>query len=604
MNAPEFPAGLDWLNVREPISLAQLRGKIVLLDFWTYCCINCIHIIPDLKRLERKYPNELVVIGVHSAKFQSEKDTRNILSAVLRHEIEHPVVNDHSMQMWQQYTVRSWPTVVLIDPAGKVVFESAGENVFAVVDPVIAQMAADFDARGLLKKAPFHSQPLVDYIPRSLLSFPGKVFADLAGGRLFIADTCHNRIVIAGLDGDVLDVIGQGDAGADEGDFESAAFNRPQGMCVADGFLYVADTGNHAIRKVDLAARLVSTIGDRRLNSPWDLVAVGGAIYIAMAGSHQIWGLDLKRELIGPFAGSGGENIVDGPVKDALLAQPSGITSDGSLLYFADSETSSIRAATLGPDAIVSTIVGCGLFEFGDQDGTGDVVRMQHPLGITFYEGALYVADTYNGKIKRVVPATREVRTLAYGFDEPGGVSAANGKLYVADTNNHAIRIVDLQTLTVATLMLRGLQKLRPRTSSGGWTGETLERSPVSVRAGRIQIVLDPKLPEGLKLNIAGPNRLLIRSDSPALLFEGGVAARLIDRPESFPIEVPADVTDDAKLTVFGEIYYCHEGDEGLCFYKEILISVPVVVSTSSTAVTIDLGFRFEETVLPGREFR
>jgi NHL repeat len=318
---------------------------------------------------------------------------------------------------------------------------------------------------------------------------------------------------------------------------------------------------------------------------------LGNAIYIAMAGSHQIWGLDLKRELIGPFAGSGGENIVDGPAKDALLAQPSGITTDGALLYFADSETSSIRAVTLGPDAIVSTIVGCGLFEFGDQDGTGDVVRMQHPLGIAFHDGALYVADTYNGKIKRVVPATREVRTLAYGFDEPGGVAAADGKLYVADTNNHAIRIVDLETFTVGTLMLRSLEKLKPRASAGGWTGEALERSPVSVRPGHIQILLDPRLPEGLKLNTAAPNRLLIRSDSPALLFENGVAAKLIDRPKAFPIEVPADVTGEAKLTVFAEIYYCHEGDEGLCFYKEILISVPVLVSPGSNSAMIDLGF-------------
>jgi hypothetical protein len=170
-------------------------------------------------------------------------------------------------------------------------------------------------------------------------------------------------------------------------------------------------------------------------------------------------------------------------------------------------------------------------------------------------------------------------------------VSAANGKLYVADTNNHAVRIVDLQTLTVATLMLRSLQKLRPRTSSGGWTGETLERSPVSVRAGRIRLVLDPKLPEGLRLNTEAPNRLLLRSDTPTLVFEDGVSARLIDRPKSFPVEVPADVTGDAKLTVFAEIYYCHEGDEGLCFYKEILVSVPVTVAASSTAVTIDLGF-------------
>jgi thiol-disulfide isomerase/thioredoxin len=117
VRAPEFPAGMQWLNTATPLRLADLRGKIVLLDFWTYCCINCMHIIPELTALERKYPNELVVIGVHSAKFHNEGDSENIRQAILRYEIQHPVVNDRDFRIWRSYAVRAWPTLMVIKPS-------------------------------------------------------------------------------------------------------------------------------------------------------------------------------------------------------------------------------------------------------------------------------------------------------------------------------------------------------------------------------------------------------------------------------------------------------------------------------------------------------
>ncbi|HEX2869201.1 MAG TPA: thioredoxin-like domain-containing protein [Ignavibacteriales bacterium] len=129
-DAPEFPDGLDWLNVDHPIKLSDLRGKVVLLDFWTFCCINCMHIIPDLKKLEAKYPGELAVIGVHSAKFLSEQETGNIRQAILRYDIEHPVVNDKDFKIWTSYGANAWPTVVLIDPRGDVVGHHSGEGVY------------------------------------------------------------------------------------------------------------------------------------------------------------------------------------------------------------------------------------------------------------------------------------------------------------------------------------------------------------------------------------------------------------------------------------------------------------------------------------------
>ena len=376
VNAPEFPEGMEWLNTDRPLSVRQLRGKLILLDFWTYCCINCIHIMPDLKKLERKYANELVVIGVHSAKFTAEKGTENIRQAILRYEIEHAVVNDHNMQIWQEYAVRSWPTLYLIDPTGKIVAYMSGEGVYAQLDGFISKVIETFDAKKLIDRRPLNLKLERQRAPNSILAFPGKVLADEKSKQLFIADSNHNRIVVVSLDDStVKEVIGSGEIGLNDGSFEIASFNHPQGMVLDGGTLYVADTENHAIRSVDLTKRVVTTIAgtgeqlqrrvlfggqgkQTQLNSPWDLTIQNGILYIAMAGPHQLWQMNPKTGGIAPFAGSGREARVDGPLTEAALAQPSGITTDGKKLYFADSEVSSIRSADLDPTGRVNTIVG------------------------------------------------------------------------------------------------------------------------------------------------------------------------------------------------------------------------------------------------------
>lgn len=374
VRAPDFPPDADWINTDRPLTLRDLRGKVVLLDFWTYCCINCMHILPDLKRLEHKYAAELVVIGVHSAKFTAERDTGNLRQAVLRYEIEHPVINDPQMYLWRQYAVRAWPSVVLIDPQGKVIGGYSGEGIYEPFDQIIAKVMASFDREGLIDRRPLNLLREADREPQSLLSFPGKVLADAASGRLFIADSNHNRIVVASLvDGAVQEVTG--------------GFHHPNGLALDGNYLYVADTDNHALRRVDLTTRQVETLagtgrqGDP-LNSPWDLVLNDGVLYIAMAGPHQLWRLDLATRELAVYAGSGAEARIDGPLLTCALAQPSGITTDGCRLYFADSETSSIRSADLDPEGLVTTIVGEDLFDYGDIDGSGAAVRLQHPLGV------------------------------------------------------------------------------------------------------------------------------------------------------------------------------------------------------------------------------
>ena len=446
-----------------------------------------MHIFPQLRKLEQKYAGELAVVGVHSAKFTAEKDSENVRKAVLRLEIEHPVVNDQDFEVWKQYSVRAWPTLMFIDPQGKLIGKHEGEISLEGFERVLDELVLEFDEEGLLDRRHIEYKLEKEKEWERPLSFPGKVLADESSGRLFIADSNHNRIVVSTLGGDVQTVIGSGDRGLVDGSFEEARFDDPQGLELDGDVLYVADTKNHAIRLVDLAAKTVKTAagtGEQAhgfneggnalvvsLNSPWDLTLHEGSLYIAMAGFHQLWKLDLESGEVSPFSGNGRERITDGPHESAELAQPSGTTTDGSKLYFTDSETSAIRSADLDSGGRVATIVGLHLFEFGDIDGVGDDVRLQHPIGIEMHDGVLLIADTYNNKIKKVFPVTRGATSyLGSGvpgsddgpgasatFYEPAGLSAAAGKLYIADTNNHAIRIADLESGDVSTLELRGL---------------------------------------------------------------------------------------------------------------------------------------------------
>ncbi|MBX5492297.1 MAG: alkyl hydroperoxide reductase [Chloroflexi bacterium] len=438
-----------------------------------------------MRRLERKWADVLVVIGVHSAKFPTEQETANVRQAVMRLSLDHPVINDAEFQVWNLYAVRAWPTLFFIDPRGEIIGKHEGEVPFDALDRFVARLVQQYEAEGVLQRGPLPLAPERARLPDTLLRFPGKLVADAASGRLVIADSGHHRVVVAGLDGRLQQVIGRGEPGLADGPLAGARFHGPQGVALVGDTLYVADTDNHALRAVDLAAGQVTTVagtgeqalgppeaGPARttaLNSPWDLVYADGRLYVAMAGSHQLWVCDLDRQEVRLFAGTGREGLRDGPRLDAWLAQPSGIALAGDLLYFADSETSSIRSVERGPQGAVRTLVGQGLFEFGDVDGVGDAVRLQHPIGVAYDGEALLVADTYNHKLKRLGPRTRACTTWAgtgepghrdgplasAQFYEPSGVSVAGELVYVADTNNHAVRVIDPATGTVRTLELR-----------------------------------------------------------------------------------------------------------------------------------------------------
>ena len=445
-----------------------------------------------MRELEHRFADALVVIGVHTAKFPSERDPEHLRAAVERLEIDHPVINDASFVVWQSYAVRAWPTLMFVDPEGQVIGKHEGEFSLTEMMPIVESMIAEFDAARLINR----DSRIASSLPparKNTLAFPGKVVTDAERDRLVIADTNHNRLLVTTCDGAIQQVIGSGEAGLRDGRCDEAQFHHPQGLTVDGDTIFVADTDNHAIRRVDLANGVVTTIAgtgelarvyfsggpalETSLRSPWDVTLTGAVLAIAMAGNHQIWQLPLdgNNPEVRRMIGSGHEGLRDGPIAGAWLAQPGGIAlwNEGNALLFADSETSAIRTADLPGrgDGDVTTIIGQDLFEFGDIDGGRDVARLQHALGVAVHpaSGMIYVADTYNNCIKRLDPTTGRIeRWLGDGvpglkdgvgldsrFFEPSGLSVAGDALFIADTNNHAIRQAHSETGEVSTIDVR-----------------------------------------------------------------------------------------------------------------------------------------------------
>lgn len=624
--APSLDGGVEWLNCGGPIGLPDLRGKVVLLDFWTYCCINCIHVLPDLKKLEEKYARELVVIGVHSPKFENEKDSEAIRQAIMRYEIAHPVVNDANMTIWRKFNVRAWPTLVLIDPQGNYCGYVSGEGNFEVLDTKISELIAFHESKGTLDRTAVNFALERDSADTTPLRYPGKILADEANDRLFISDSNHNRIVITKLDGTLIEIIGSGAIGRRDGTFATAEFDHPHGMALDGQTLYVADTENHLIRSVDLTAKTVSTLAGTGvqgrfnakggtldvapLNSPWDLLVHNGTLYIAMAGPHQIWFHRLGSNRVGVFAGTGREDITDGPHDSSAFAQPSGLATDGRALFVCDSEGSSIRRVPFDRKEPVTTLVGTSnlpnarsLFEFGDQDGIGANARLQHPLGVVYHGDRLLIADSYNHKIKEIHQTGTdkgEIKTLhgqskpgnkldPVEFHEPAGLAIARNVLYVADTNNHRIVTIDLVSGETGALEIAGLTP--PEASGSG--EETLAETPaVTAPAQKVQplsplpLSIQVALPEHYKLNPEFPHSVTV-SSGDNLLAEMGKPIRIETRGEGTTIQGEISLQREVSqgtLEVSARFGYCRDGKGGLCKVETVRWTIPVSVASDGAA--------------------
>ncbi|MFC9634953.1 NHL domain-containing thioredoxin family protein [Streptomyces mirabilis] len=523
VRAPELIGKGGWLNTGEQQpTLADLRGRIVILDFWTFCCINCLHVLDELRELEEKHRDTVVIIGVHSPKFVHEAEHQAVVDAVERYGVEHPVLDDPELATWKQYAVRAWPTLVVIDPEGYVVAQHAGEGHAHAIARLVEELEAEHAAKGTLRRG---DGPYVAPDPEpTALRFPGKALA-LPSGNLLVSDTTRHQLVELEGDGEsVVRRIGSGVRGFVDGSAEEAGFSEPQGLALLDdGSVVVADTVNHALRRLDLVTGEVSTLagtgrqwwqgsptsGPARevdLSSPWDVALFGGKVWIAMAGVHQLWAYDPEGATVGVAAGTTNEGLVDGPGAEAWFAQPSGLAATADRLWLADSETSALRWVDL--DGTVHTAVGTGLFDFGHRDGAAEQALFQHPLGVTALpDGSVAVSDTYNHALRRYDPATGEVTTLATDLREPSDAVLVGDDIVVVESARHRLTRLLLPEEAVR------VESVAHRT----------QRAATEVAPGGLRLDVVFQAPPGQKLDTRyGPStRLLVSSTPPELLLTG-----------------------------------------------------------------------------------
>lgn len=521
VRAPELIGKGGWLNTGgKELTLAGLRGRIVILDFWTFCCINCLHVLDELRELEEKHRDTVVIVGVHSPKFVHEAEHAAVVDAVERYEVHHPVLDDPELATWKQYAVRAWPTLVVIDPEGYVVAQHAGEGHAHAIARLVEELEAEHAAKGTLRRG---DGPYVAPEPVATdLRFPGKAVL-LPSGNLLVSDSTRHQLVELAADGEtVVRRIGGGERG-----FGPEAFSEPQGLALLpDGRVVVADTVNHALRVFDPATGAVETVaGTGRqwwqgsptsgpalevdLSSPWDVAWWRGRVWIAMAGVHQLWTWDPEAGTVGVAAGTTNEGLVDGPAAEAWFAQPSGLAAAGDRLWIADSETSALRYVEEdGEGYAVRSAVGTGLFDFGHRDGDAVQALLQHPLGVTALpDGSVAVCDTYNHALRRFDPATGQVTTLATDLREPSAAVLVGEDIVVVESARHRLTRLRLPEEAVR------VDAVAHRT----------RRAATEVAPGTLRLDVVFQAPAGQKLDTRyGPStRLLVSSTPPELLAEG-----------------------------------------------------------------------------------
>ncbi len=588
VRAPEL-RGRGWLNTGgEPLQLGDFRGRFVLLDFWAFCCINCLHVLDELRPLEEKYADELVVLGVHSPKFVHEADPEALAAAVERYQVEHPVLDDPDLVTWQAYTARAWPTLVLVDPEGYVVAQYAGEGHAHAIDALLHELRQEHQAKGTLQPgdSPYVPPPVAD----GDLRFPAKAVR-LPGDGFLVADAGHHSLVELEPDAEtVVRRIGAGARGLVDGPPDSARFNEPNGLCLLPdevaaevGYdVVVADTVNHALRGVSLADGTVRTLaGDGRqlfpgtaggsLSSPWDVAWWRGRVWVAMAGIHQLWTFDPVAGTVESVAGTMNEGLLDGPLCDAWFAQTSGLAAAGDRLWVADSETSSVRYVE---DGSVHTVVGTGLFDFGFRDGATGQALLQHPLGVTVLpDGSVAVCDTYNGAVRRI--AGSEVTTLATGLAEPSGAVVDDDHLVVVESAAHRLTRVPLNG--VATM--------------DGFEHRT-RRPATDVAGGTLEIVVDFTPPPGQKVDdrFGPPSQLFVSATPPALPTSGEGRGTSLSRV----VDIDPSV-GDGVLHIAARAASCdaHGGEGAACHLHQQDWGVPVrVAPTGASRLVLPLSGR------------
>ena len=561
----------EWLNTSRALKPDDLKGRIILIDFWTYCCINCIHVIPKLQELEKEFGDKLTVIGIHSAKFTTEGDTKNIREAVQKYGIEHPVVNDADFRIWNSFGANAWPTIALIGPDGLLKNVYKGEGDIEEMRDDIEKLIDKNEGRLVTAALPIALEK--EKVPATILRFPTKL-KEKDSNTLVISDSGNQRILLVDLKNHrIKTTIGSGKKGFQDGDFSEAQFSDPQGIVIDSDRIYVADTGNHRVRLVDLKKKQVTTIagnGKRggymligshkatstSLASPWDLAFYPDAnsLIIANAGTHQLWSYNLKDKTVKIIAGNGQESIEDGHLPFNSLSQPSGMSVQDGMLYFVDAETSSLRSY----DGVkVKTLLGTGLFDFGLKDGKMGMALMQHPMGLYADQyNKIYVADAYNHKIR--LYENDELTTLPLtGLNEPNGITKIGNIFYVADTNNHRIVEMDEQGNKIGVLDIFPMEK------SVTYQKDLPNKLEVKTATIVSKAGIHFDLPKGWHINPDAPSYLALFDDEKKNIQT--YKANELRNPKLALPELPP-----AGYNLQGVIYYCKEKAGSQCLIRSI----------------------------------
>ncbi|MER5758996.1 NHL domain-containing thioredoxin family protein [Streptomyces sp. NPDC002082] len=583
VRAPELIGKGGWLNTGgKDLTLADLRGRITILDFWTFCCVNCLHVLDELRELEEKHRDTLVIVGVHSPKFVHEAEHAAVVDAVERYGVHHPVLDDPELATWKQYAVRAWPTLVVIDPEGYVVAQHAGEGHAHALAKLVEELEAEHEAKGTLRRG---DGPYVAPEPvAGDLRFPGKALV-LPSGNLLVSDTTRHQLVELAPDGEsVVRRIGGGERG-----FGPEAFSEPQGLALLpDGSVVVADTVNHALRRFDPATGAVETVAgtgrqwwqgsptsgpalDVDLSSPWDVAWWQGRVWIAMAGVHQLWTWDPETDTVAVAAGTTNEGLHDGPAAEAWFAQPSGLAATEDRLWIADSETSALRYVEVDPEGdgyAIRTAVGSGLFDFGHRDGDAAQALLQHPLGVTALpDGSVAVCDTYNHALRRYDPATDQLTTLATDLREPSDAVLVCDDIVVVESARHRLTRLRLPEEAVR------VDAVAHRT----------QRAATEVAPGTLRLDIVFQAPSGQKLDTRyGPStRLLVSSTPPELLTAGDGAGTDLFRE----LTLNPDLTEGV-LHVSAMAASCDDDPENeypACHVHQQDWGVPLTITPSGT---------------------
>ncbi|WP_312913300.1 hypothetical protein [Stenotrophomonas sp.] len=447
--AVDLPKSGIWLNAA-PATLQELRGRPVVLAFVNGASVWSMQRVAEVARWQARNPGRLQLLVVQVPRFEFEREPQQSLKLLRRHGVSAPIVLDAHWDTWRQFEVQSWPTLVLLDAYGQERERLVGAG--AELDRALSGLC-----EGVPRPLEDDDAREINAEPRLPLLFPAGLVA--TAERLYVADTGHHRILECNHAGRILRQFGLGSADLINGGLGEAAFNRPQGLALVRDVLYVADTGNHALRRINLTSGQVDTLcGNGRVGAPsagvlaqpWDsalnhpvgVAVADNQIYVAMAGDNHIWSYDLGAKELRWRAGAGPVEVRDGSGHLAAFAQPCSVVAVQHTLYVADALGSAIRSVQLRND-LVQTLVGQGPWESGNVDGPRLRARLQYPQALAMGPDSplLWIADAGNGSLRTLRLGGGDLSTvnLPRRLHGPAALAVAAGAIWIAEADAHAV---------------------------------------------------------------------------------------------------------------------------------------------------------------------